>query len=60
MKLRPAIILLLAAACFPGCRRDKPPVEAKVSLQPMSPYSPEENPEGLEEMPDDGQGVIYF
>jgi hypothetical protein len=60
MNLRPAFILLLAGAVLPGCRRDKPPVEAKVSLQPMHPYAPEENPEGLEEMPDDDQGVIYF
>ena len=60
MKLRAGLILLLATACFPGCRRDKPPVATKATIQPMPPYTPQENPEGLEEMPDDGQGVIYF
>lgn len=56
----PVIFLLLAAAALSGCRREKAPVEMKASLQPMPPYSPQEDAGQLEDMPDDGQGTVYF
>lgn len=60
MKRIPAIVLVCFAALLTGCEAK---VRTEAALQPMTPYSGEENSEdapGLEGMPEDGQGTIYF
>ena len=67
MRFRPVILVFVCAALSGGCASKDVPEErtadAVVFTQDMSPYSGTDNPEnvpGLEGMPDDGQGVIYF
>ena len=55
-----ATVLLGFAVLLAGCEAK---VRTEVSTQPIIPLSEAENGNdtpGLEEMPDDGQGTIYF
>lgn len=66
MRVRLSAFLFLPAALLltAGCGRDEDPtVLASVTTQPMPPQGSDgagEDSPGLEEMPDDGQGIIYF
>lgn len=58
MKRRLLILLFAAAYAFAGCRKEVPPPEQTPPTEETQPEDSDEN--GIEDMPEDGQGVIKF
>ena len=57
MKRSLLILSLFAASLLPGCRKSVPPPAEETEA---SPPPQEDERDGLEDMPDDGQGIIRF
>ena len=58
MKRRLFILLFAAAFILTGCRKEVPPPEQTPPTEETQPEDSDEN--GIEGMPEDGQGVIKF
>ena len=62
MMRRCLFTLLFSAACIlAGCRKEVPPTPDPEQTPPTEETQPEDSDEnGIEDMPEDGQGVIHF